>query len=127
TTVAAHTKHSALSTQHSALDLRRPGGLRPAAAKYAALFAAGIHNQLAYWGEWLLRGVFLVMVLFVFLQLWEATYRAQGKATIAGFTLPQMLWYLALTESIVLSRPRVNQAIDQEVRTGDIAYVHVLP
>jgi ABC-2 type transport system permease protein len=75
----------------------------------------------------LLRGVFLAMVLFIFLQLWEATYRAQGTATIAGFTLPQMLWYLAITESIVLSRPRVNQAIDQEVRTGDVAYVLVRP
>jgi ABC-2 type transport system permease protein len=104
------------------------------ATKYSAVFATSVRNQVAYWGEWLLRGVFLMMVLFVFLQLWRATYGAQAQAdhpsggrVIGGFTLPQMLWYLALTESIVLSRPRVNQTIDQEVRSGDIAYVLLRP
>ena len=108
-------------------ELREPGGALMQVAKYRAVFTTSVQNQVAYWGEWLLRGVFLAMVLFVFLQLWHATYSAQGKATIGGFTLPQMLWYLALTESIVLSRPRVNQTIDQEVRSGDIAYVLVRP
>ena len=127
TPVAVEAPDPGLRTQDLGLRLRRPRGLGPAVAKYAAVFSVSVHNQLAYWGEWLLRGVFLAMVLFVFLQLWRATYGAQGKATIAGFTLPQMLWYLAITESIVLSRPRVNQAIDQEVRTGDVAYVLVRP
>ena len=80
-----------------AADLRRPGGVLPAAAKYSAIFATCVHNQLAYAGEWLLRGVFLAMVLFIFLQLWRVTYGAQGRETVAGFTVAQMIWYLAIT------------------------------
>src|SRR6266542_351293 len=96
TPVGVQTQDLGPKTQDLGLRLRRPGGLRPAAAKYGAVFATAVHNQLAYWGEWLLRGVFLTMVLFIFLQLWRAAYGAQGKSTIGGFTLPQMLWYLAI-------------------------------
>jgi ABC-2 type transport system permease protein len=109
------------------------GGLhvprRPAAAlaKYAAVYATSVRNQLAYAGELAFRGIFLSLILFVFLRLWQATYGGQDTPTIAGFTVAQMVWYLAITESIVLSRPRFNQAVDQEVRTGDVAYTLVRP
>jgi ABC-2 type transport system permease protein len=106
----------------SAYALRRPGGLVPTVRKYAAIFTTTLRDQLAYLGEMLLRTVFLVMILYIFLQLWRAAYAAQGTATIAGFTVAQMIWYLALTESIVLSRPSVSRAIDEEVRSGAIAY-----
>ena len=39
-----------------------------------------------------------------------------------SFSLSQMLWYLAITESILLSRPRDALRIDEEVRTGELAY-----
>lgn len=107
--------------------VRRPGGPAPVGAKYLAVFLTSVRNQLAYTGEMALRGLFLAMILFVFLQLWRATYGGQGQPTIAGFTVAQMLWYLAVTESIVLSRPRLNQTVDQEVRTGDVAYTLVRP
>src|SRR5919204_708692 len=94
--------------------LRRPGGLAPAARKYAAIFSTTLRNQLAYAGEMLLRTVFLVMILYIFLQLWRATYAARGGAAIAGFSVAQMIWYLALTESIVLSRPNVSRVVDEE-------------
>ena len=107
------------------LVLRRPGGLAPRAASYGAIFTTNVRNQLAYLGEWTLRGVFLAMVLYIFLQLWQATFH--GRVTVAGFTIAQMLWYMALTESIILSRPRLNQEVDRQVRTGDVAYVLVRP
>jgi ABC-2 type transport system permease protein len=94
---------------------------------YAALFTTSLRNQLAYFGEWALRGVFLAMILYVFLQLWRATYAGQPSSAIGGFTLPQMLWYLAITESLILSRPALNRLVDAEVRTGDIAYTLLRP
>jgi viologen exporter family transport system permease protein len=84
----------------------------------------------AYLGEGALRGIFLAMILYVFLQLWRAAYAGQGaggSGVIGGFTLPQMLWYLAFTESIILSRPGLNRLVDAEVRTGDIAYTLLRP
>jgi ABC-2 type transport system permease protein len=102
--------------------LRRPGGLGLTARKYAAIFTTTLRDQLAYLGEMLLRTVFLVLILYIFLQLWRAAYAAQGSDTMAGFSVAQMIWYLALTESIVLSRPSVSRAVDEEVRSGAIAY-----
>jgi ABC-2 type transport system permease protein len=118
---------SALAPASGPVELRRPGGLLPAARTYAALFAVTIRDQLAYVGEVLLRTVFLVMILYIFLRLWEATYAAQGTATIAGFSVAQMIWYLAFTESIVLSRPGLSRVVDEEVRSGAIAYLLVRP
>jgi len=103
------------------------GGWLGGLGAYAALFTTSVRNQLAYAGEWALRGVFLAMILYVFLQLWRATYSGQPGGLIGGFTLPQMLWYLAITESIILSRPGLNRLVDAEVRTGDIAYTLLRP
>jgi ABC-2 type transport system permease protein len=121
------------SARHPAtgdLPLRRPGGLGAAGVMYGAIFATSFRDQLAYAGQLALRGLFLAMILFVFLQLWRATYEAQGTGaggTLGGFTIAQMLWYLALAESIILSRPRITLEIDREVRTGEIAYVLLRP
>ena len=110
-----------------ALELRRPGGLGPELAKYAAVFSVTLRTQLAYAGEMALRTTFLVIILYVFLQLWRATFAAEGASTIAGLTVAQMIWYLAITEAITTSRGRVSAAIDGEVRSGEIAYRLVRP
>jgi ABC-2 type transport system permease protein len=91
------------------------------------VFGVTLRNQLAYAGELALRTTFLVIILFVFLQLWRATFAAEGAETIAGFTVAQMIWYLAFTEAIVTSRGRVSAIIDGEVRGGEIAYRLVRP
>ena len=108
-------------------QLRRPAGWSAEAAKYGAVFTATLRGQLAYAGELALRTTFLVIILYVFLQLWRATFSAEGKPTIAGFSVAHMVWYLALTEAIVMSRTRLSGTVDEEVRSGDIAYRLVRP
>lgn len=103
-------------------SLRRPAGALASAAKYAAIMGINAHSHFAYLGESLVNGLFLVVILFVFLQLWRATYAGQGQAEIGGFTLAQMLWYLAITEAITVSRPQIHRDVEVEVRTGGIAY-----
>lgn len=108
----------------------RRGGLRSArraVGKYLAVGRVTMAAQMAYLGEMALRSLFLGMVLFVFLQLWTATYQTMGRETIAGFTVAQMLWYLMLTESLILSRPRMTREVDADVRSGDLAYQLVRP
>ncbi|TAK21181.1 MAG: hypothetical protein EPO26_14685 [Chloroflexota bacterium] len=92
------------------------------AAKYGAIARVTITTQTVYAGEVAVRAVFLAIVLYIFLQLWNATYSALGATTIAGFTIEQMIWYLTITEVIVISRSRFIREIDTEVRSGDIAY-----
>ena len=79
-------------------------------------------TDLAYAYDMLSRQLFLAVVMFVFVQLWSATYRWEGAASIGGYTMRQMLWYLALTESMAMSMPRTAADIDDDVRSGSLAY-----
>jgi ABC-2 type transport system permease protein len=63
----------------------------------------------------------------IFLQLWRVTYSETQAQALGGLTLPQMLWYLGVTESIVLSSPRVVYEVDQDVRTGTLAVQLIRP
>ena len=110
-----------------AVPLRRPGGWGASVSRYWQIGLTNARAQVAYAGESAVRSLFLVMILYVFLQLWRATYAGQESETLGGFGIAQMLWYLALTESIILSRPRISRVVDAEVRTGEIAYTLVRP
>jgi ABC-2 type transport system permease protein len=106
-----------------AMELVRPKPWR----KYLTAFRISITVQLAYPGELWMRTVFLVLIMFIFSSLWHTTYAEMGRSTLGGFSLTQMLWYLALTESLILSRPRDSFRVDEEVRTGDLAYALARP
>lgn len=88
--------------------------------KYTEVGLIALRSAWAYAWNQLLSTLFLVVVLFVFVQLWRVTYAAQGSS-IDGFTLPQMIWYLVATEAIILSLPRVHVVLEQEVKDGDLA------
>lgn len=89
--------------------------------KYSWVGYISARANLAYFGEVAARIIFLGVILFIFLRLWTVTYSETGSAVLGGFTLAQMLWYLAMTEAITLSSPRVSEAVDEDVRTGAIA------
>ncbi|MFO7173183.1 MAG: hypothetical protein DIU70_009505 [Bacillota bacterium] len=91
------------------------------AVKYLEVARITLRSRWAYLGEQLLARVHLVIIMFVFVQLWRTTYAAEGSARVSGFTLPEMIWYLVATEAIILSLPRVHAALQQEVQGGDLA------
>jgi ABC-2 type transport system permease protein len=98
------------------MNLRKP-------AKYWAVFTTQLQSAAAYPLDLAARSVAIVLFMVVFFGLWRATYASQGASSIAGFTLPDMLWYLMLAETIVLSRPRMAQQIAAQVKDGSIAYL----
>ena len=91
-------------------------------SKYTAVFQGALLSNLAYVWDIVFRSLFLIVVIFVFVQLWQLTYKVTGANEVAGFTLPQIIWYLVITETIVLSKPRLAGMIDSEVKSGDLAY-----
>jgi ABC-2 type transport system permease protein len=95
--------------------------------KYTWVGLTSARSNIAYLGEVATRAIFLGVILYIFLQLWRATYAQTGAQQLGGFTLTQMLWYLAMTESITLSGPRVAQEVDQDVRTGALAVQLIRP
>lgn len=88
--------------------------------KYFTTFSISIRNALFY-GKNLLGGVIMyTLFIYVFFRLWGAIY--QGN-TIAGYTYEQMIWYVCLTEIIVLTVSTFSlYHISEEIKTGAIAY-----
>jgi len=92
-------------------------------AKYCAIFKAEVANSLVYPGDLASRSLTIVMFMWIFSQLWRATYRAAGSDVVGGLTLRETLWYLMLAETIVLSRPRLSTRVAEAVKDGSIAYL----
>lgn len=95
--------------------------------KYLAIAELSARSNLAYISEVGSRLFFLAVVLYIFMKLWQATYANADASKLGGLTLNEMIWYLAVTESIIMSSPRVSQAVDEDVRTGTVAVQLVRP
>ena len=91
--------------------------------KYWFIFNIQLINSLAYPGELVGRSLMIIPFMWIFAQLWKVTYAAAGSADINGLTLQGTLWYLVMTETIELSRPRIGNTIADAVKDGSIAYV----
>lgn len=91
-------------------------------AKYLEVFKVTLLTPLAYIWDVLARQAFLIVIMYVFVQLWSTTYSWEGSSTIAGFTMPQMIWYLVLSESMVMGMSRTSADIDTEIKSGSLAY-----
>jgi ABC-2 type transport system permease protein len=70
-------------------------------------------------GEALVRASFYVILLLVFSRLWGAM---ESGGAPGGVGPREFVWYLALTEWIILGTPMLYLAFEEDVRRGDIAY-----
>ncbi|WP_219836383.1 ABC-2 family transporter protein [Paenibacillus sp. R14(2021)] len=86
-----------------------------------------LQQQLAYKMDFVMRASFLLLILYVFVQLWSAAYDGDTTKVIGGFTLKQIIWYLVFTESITMGVPALCGLIENEVKNGDIAVRLIRP
>lgn len=91
--------------------------------KYVAIMRVSIANNLAYVMEVFFRALLLVVLVFILGQLWETTFSARGVRVLNGYSINDMVWYLVVAETIALSLPQMTRRIDQEVRSGQLAYL----
>ncbi len=91
--------------------------------KYSAVLRVSAANNIAYLMEVLFRAVLLIVLVFVLSQLWKTTFSARGARLLSGFSIADMIWYLAAAETIAMSMPALTRRIDQEVRSGQLAYL----
>jgi ABC-2 type transport system permease protein len=96
-------------------------------SKYFYIALTSIRSRLAYLGEIGSKTIFLFVVLYIFLCLWKVTYAETNQSSLGGLSLKQMLWYLVVTESIIMSLPTIATLVDQDVRTGALAMQLVRP
>lgn len=93
-------------------------------AKYAILVRTAARQELAYRAVLAGRLVFFVVLLLIFSSLWRAIV---ASGPFQGQDPAQMLWYLFATECIVLSAPRLSADVEEDMRTGNLAYCLVRP
>jgi ABC-2 type transport system permease protein len=96
--------------------------------KYWSIFKTQLYNRLAYPGDLATGSLTIVLFMFIFVQLWRTVYRASSGdgeqgSSIAGLSLSQVLWYIMLAETIILSTPRLSRGIAAAVKDGSIAYL----
>ncbi len=96
--------------------------IRLTTAKYSAITFTNFQNQLAYIWDAIGRSIFILFILFIFVQLWTAVYNQQGASQIGGLTLANTIWYFLIAEVIELGKFRHDTKISEEVKDGSIAY-----
>ena len=82
-----------------------------------------IASNLAYVYEVVFRALSLLVIVFVLSQLWKTTFSLRSTQTLSGFSITDMIWYLVAAETFAMSAPPLSQRIDQEVRSGQLAYL----
>ncbi|GAC1391280.1 MAG: ABC-2 family transporter protein [Ktedonobacteraceae bacterium] len=106
--------------QHIPLKRRQRGlGM----GKYIAVCQVSIANNLAYMMEVFFRSLMLIAIVFILSQLWKTTYAIHGSKMLSGFSISDMIWYLCAAEAIAMSLPPLTRRIDEEVRSGQLAYL----
>lgn len=91
--------------------------------KYVAVLQVSVTNNLAYLTEVFFRALMLIAIVFILSQLWKTTYAIHGSQILSGFSISDMIWYLCAAEAIAMSLPPLTRRIDEEVRSGQLAYL----
>jgi ABC-2 type transport system permease protein len=89
------------------------------ARKLLAIARTALRQSLRSRAALIGRIAFYAVILLVFSRLWQVVARS---GALAGTGSVELLWYLALTEWILLSVPALHLEIESDVRSGDIAY-----
>jgi len=88
--------------------------------KYYYIWKINLLNTINYAGDLFAGTGFVILILFIFTNLWQAIY-TPGQI-IAGYTIVMMMWYMVMTEAIVTASPsNILEEIGEEIRSGEIA------
>lgn len=90
--------------------------------KYGQISKITMSNSLVYFWNFLSKNIFFIFIMFIYLMLWKTIYSEKG-ATVGGLSLNAMIWYLVVTELVTLSRTDIHLQINEDVKSGNIAYL----
>ncbi|MAF34908.1 hypothetical protein CMO91_03615 [Candidatus Woesearchaeota archaeon] len=88
--------------------------------KYWHVAKAEFHHELTHSSNSIVWATILFVIIFVFLQIWKTVYGT--KDTIEGFTIAQMIWYLAIAELNTFSNGSHNvEDMEKEIQSGNFS------
>ena len=93
--------------------------------KYFEIFKYSLKTKINFIFDYIVLLVSFAIHVFVFNELWD--YILQGKENIAGYTKPQLIWYIILGEFIMYSCNKKYDYIADQVKSGQIANMLVRP
>jgi ABC-2 type transport system permease protein len=108
-----------------------PGRLRRGLDKYVAIAALSFRQRLDDRAVLLGRVMFYAIILAIYSRLWRAALGGSGALALGdgaqgdgglGQSPGSYVWYLAVTEWIILAQPSLYLEIEADVRNGDVAY-----
>ena len=91
--------------------------------KYLNIYKVTLINELQYISDIILGFLSFVVMIFIFLNLWNYMYD-DPSSLIEGFSKSQMIWYVIITEMIwfgTRNKTLINQITD-DIKSGSIAY-----
>lgn len=87
--------------------------------KYLAVAALAIRERLTYRVDLVAGSLFMVLFLFIFSQLWSTVFR--GGLSFEGLDGRAVVWYVVVTEAVMMGSPPLGRRIADEVRSGSFA------
>jgi ABC-2 type transport system permease protein len=103
----------------SSLCHATPRGTARRVRKYVAVFVISLRQRRRESSLLFARAAFMVLVIMVFSRLWQAVLPTQPGG---GLRAADCVWYLLITELVMLSQPRISLDIERDVRSGELAY-----
>ena len=93
-------------------------------SKYLAIARAAFWHRLSERAALIGRVVFYCLIVLVFSCLWRTIFAVSSRSAGAGqgASAASYVWYLIVTEWIMLSQPAVHLEIESDVRSGEVAY-----
>jgi ABC-2 type transport system permease protein len=93
-----------------------------APGKYLAIARAAFWHRLSERAALIGRIAFYCLILLVFSCVWRAIFAARSGVGEGSGAASRYVWYLVVTEWIMLSQPSLYLEIESDVRSGDVAY-----
>lgn len=88
-------------------------------SKYWALVQLSMVQGLKNYKVLIGQCIFLTACLVIFAHLWRLATAKSGTV----FSADQLLWYIAFNEWVLISLPDIYNSMEQELRTGRLAYL----
>lgn len=88
--------------------------------KYLAVFNLSFQHTLKNYKALIGLSIFLITCLVIFAHLWKL---AAAKTGVSLYTPTELLWYIAFNEWVLISIPDIQENIEEDLRTGRLAYL----
>jgi ABC-2 type transport system permease protein len=98
--------------------------LNPKLQKYLSVFQLSFLQGLKNYKVLIAHSIYLLTCLLIFQNLWKV---AAIRANAPAFTPAELLWYIALNEWVLIAIPDMQRNIENDLRTGRLAYLLTRP